>query len=409
VGRHAQSYARFFRGTIALLAIATFFGSSKVAATSARASATYSVLYSFGGKPSDGAYPSAGLINVGGTLYGTTEFGGAGGEGLDSGTVFSITTAGVETVLHNFGGEPDGAHPYAALLRVGNALYGTTVRGGRFGAGSIFQISGGTETVVHNFSYRPKAKIFGGRHPTGSLVALNGALYGTTDRGGTSDGGTLFELASSGAVRSIYDFAGGRDGIAPFAGMTAVGNAFYGTTSDGGGVKCFNPFGCGTVFEFSGGNEDVLYRFRGGTDGANPVGGLVEAGGTLYGTTSAGGGDGCPGVCGTVFSITPAGREHVLYRFQGGKDGADPTGGLVAFGGKLYGTTSAGGGSGCGGRGCGTVFSLTASGQETVLHRFQSGSDGAVPFAGLTLVDGTLYGTTFTGGAGYGTVFSIRP
>jgi len=101
------------------------------------------VLHSFGGGSADGAYPYAGLLNVHGTLYGTTQSGGA----YDGGTVFAITSSGAETVLHNFGGSGDGTDPMAALINVDGTLYGTTRYGGIVnsscgnGCGIVFSIA----------------------------------------------------------------------------------------------------------------------------------------------------------------------------------------------------------------------------------------------------------------------------
>jgi uncharacterized repeat protein (TIGR03803 family) len=132
--------------------------------------------------------------------------------------------------------------------------------------------------------------------------------------------------------------------------------------------------------------------------------------GVMYGVTSAGGGAGCSYGCGTVYSITTRGTEKVLYAFAGGSDGAAPEAALLDVNGTLYGTTTNGGGSGCSdgsSEGCGTVFTVTTSGTEKVLHTF-SGSDGSVPLGQLLDVNGTLYGTTWSGGKhGGGTVYSI--
>ena len=109
--------------------------------------------------------------------------------------------------------------------------------------------------------------------------------------------------------------------------------------------------------------QAVIHSFH-GRDGAYPAGKLASVGGKLYGTTDVGG-TGCPATlpalagCGTVFSITPQGQFAVVYAFKGGSDGAEPVGGLININGELYGTTIAGGGTGCGGTGCGTVFKIT--------------------------------------------------
>ncbi len=164
----------------------------------------------------------------------------------------------------------------------------------------------------------------------------------------------------------------------------------------------------------------VLHEFGGSGDGAFPSSGLaIGSSGVLYGVTNQGGTGVCAGHkgCGTVYSLTPpetAGgkwTEEILYSFQGGNDGALPSGVAVGTDGVLYGTTTYGGSGACsdGGRtGCGTVFALTPPGTagwawtETVIYSFSGGTgDGALPRAGVTIgSDGTLYGTTEYGGAG---------
>jgi uncharacterized repeat protein (TIGR03803 family) len=223
--------------------------------------------------------------------------------------------------------------------------------------------------------------------------------------------GTSAALPVHAGYQLIYRFPGTPSGSAP-AGLADYNGTLYGTTT-GGGTKTL-----GTVFVRSGGSTRTLYSFQGGADGAQPEGSLVAIDGVLYGTTEDGGSAGD----GTVFSITPSGDEHVVYSFKGGTDGALPVlAGLAAFGGKLYGTTSAGGNSGCRGQGsvgCGTLFVVTTSGDERVLHRFAGKPDGALPYAGLTLAGKTMYGTTMDGGSaepacigrgivGCGTVFDI--
>jgi hypothetical protein len=170
----------------------------------------------------------------------------------------------------------------------------------------------------------------------------------------------------------------------------------------------------------AGAHEKVLYRFFGQSDGAFPSSSLVrDASGNLYGTASAGGitgacvGNGSRG-CGVVFELASSNgrwRESVLYAFQGGTDGWNPSGNLLFDAtGNIYGTTLYGGtGTSCN-SGCGTVFELSpnqdGSWTETVLHSFQSGSDGAFP-AGLTAdASGNLYGVTTSGG---GTVYELTP
>jgi uncharacterized repeat protein (TIGR03803 family) len=148
----------------------------------------------------------------------------------------------------------------------------------------------------------------------------------------------------------------------------------------------------------------VLHRFEGHSDGANPNGGLVAVNGVFYGTTNSGG-RGCPQGpgCRIIFAIAAAGQEHVVYRFKGGTDGSSPSGTLVWLHGRLYGSTSGGGtASPCSsgsGTGCGTVFSVDTSGNERVLYRFRGDADGGSPNGSLLALNGKLYGTTYSGSA----------
>ena len=196
----------------------------------------------------------------------------------------------------------------------------------------------------------------------------------------------------------LYSFTGGTDGGYPIAGLIKdeQGN-LYSTTWMGG------AFGNGTVFKLDRrGNETVLYSFQGGTDGEQPTADLVrDQAGNLYGTTRIGG-----AAYGTVFKLDPQGVETVLYTFTGFADGGNPQAGLVMDkAGNLYGTTLSGGTTGFG-----TVFTVDPSGREKVLHSFSAtGGDGAYPYAALIHDEaGNLYGTTYGGGVyGYGTVFKV--
>jgi uncharacterized repeat protein (TIGR03803 family) len=209
----------------------------------------------------------------------------------------------------------------------------------------------------------------------------------------------------------LYSFKGGSDGEQPLGSLLDVNGTLYGTTW-GGGHKGRTGRTLGTVFALTtSGAESVLHRFTGprGGDGANPRANLVDVNGTLYSTTSKGSTD-LKDAWGTVFAISLSGDENVLYSFRGSDaaDGVLPTAGLASVGGTFYGTTDLGGSpSACQG-GCGIVYSVTVNGSEKVLHIFGGSNDGRSPYAGLIDVDGTLYGTTSDGGANLeGTVFAI--
>jgi len=248
-----------------------------------------------------------------------------------------------------------------------------------------------------------------GAYPVANLVLdRRGNLYGTTMRGGANNYGTVFEITSSGTERVLYSFCSQQfcqDGSDPEAGLVLKGDKLYGTTYDGGIA------GAGTVFEITrSGAERVLYNFGSQSlDGTFPQAGLVfDRAGNLYGTTYSGGANNL----GTVFEITRSGTERVLYSFGSeSEDGAYPVSGLVFDKlGNLYGTTGAGGISNNG-----TVFQITASGEEKVLHKFCSQPncmDGATPYAGLVVgKSGDLFGTAAQGGLNGkgGVVFRLTP
>jgi|HubBroStandDraft_4_1064222.scaffolds.fasta_scaffold00006_144 uncharacterized repeat protein (TIGR03803 family) len=370
-------------------------------------SKSYEVLHRFavkGGNPS--AEPFAGLLDVNGTLYGTTSGKSTGND--ECGTVFSLSTAGVHKTLYRFHG-PDGCIPRSALIDVNGLLYGTTYAGGANQQGAVFSITtSGAETLLYSFKGAPD-----GANPWAGLVDLNGTLYGTTAEGGNVGGsncpgsfgdygcGTVYSITTSGMEAVLYAFKGEPDGFAPLAPLIAVKGKLYGTTTSGG-------LYWGTVFSITpAGSEKLLYSFTGGTDGNYPFGPLVDVNGTLYGTTDAGGSS----HKGDVFSVTLNGSEKVLYTFTGGSDGENPNAGLISVNGTLYSVTDNGGGSACT-DGCGTIYSLNPSGSEKVLHAFQGGSDGALPQAALINLKGTFYGTTLSGGGngcghGCGTVFTF--
>ncbi|MGA8098728.1 MAG: choice-of-anchor tandem repeat GloVer-containing protein [Candidatus Cybelea sp.] len=376
----------------------------------------YKVLYSFGAPP-DGNNPRAGLIYVGSWLYGTTS-GGGSYSCIDTlyqgcGTVFSVTLGGAERVLYSFGGGSDGSNPLAALIDVGGTLYGTTYTGGvkcsytysaARGCGTVFNITpSGAEKVLYRFRGFYDAD---GENPIAGLADVKGTLYGTTSYGGScySSGGCgiVYSITTQGEEKVLYAFSGGHDANFPYAGLIDVKGELYGTTASGG--RHF----WGAVFRITtGGTEKVLHGFD-VADGAFPKAGLVELNGKLYGTTSEGGAYSCSSYrkgCGTVFSIPRrGGTENVLHSFEGG-DGDFPSASLSELNRKFYGTTQGGGAYNDG-----TVFCITPSGKEKVLHSFGYGTDGRAPFAGLIDVNGTLYGTTSSGGTyNNGTVFALKP
>jgi uncharacterized repeat protein (TIGR03803 family) len=313
-----------------------------------------------------------------------------------------------EKVLHGFAGGSDGAEPVGGLIWDAKAknLYGTTAGGGPDGLGAVYKVNAaGKETVLYAFKGGTD-----GAEPTAALIwdAAGKNLYGTTLGGGAAGDGTVFEIGKTGSETVLYAFcaqAACADGAGPNGNLIwdATGD-LLGTTEGGGNSQC----SCGTVFMLSpSGNawkETVIYSFQGGADGAEPTAGMIpDTAGNLYGTTAGGGTAGL----GTVFELANNGEESVLHTFLGGEDGAEPEANLVwdrkqQF---LYGTTAGGGEPGLG-----TVFRLASNGSESVLYAFQNGGDAEEPTADLIWGNEQryLYGTALGGGAsGLGAVFKI--
>lgn len=366
-------------------------------------------MYSFGqlAKSDDGDKPLSDLRATGGALYGTTLYGGTTNANcaLGCGTVFRVAMSGAERVVYRFRGGPDGAAPQAGVV-VDGLLYGTTSAGGGGaacggGCGTIFRVSaaGKSEARLHDFAGGAD-----GAGPVASLLRAGGTLYGTTQYGGRTTPlcprgcGTAFSIGLGGGERVIYRFRGGADGANPIARLYAYGGHFFGTTQYGGRTTAFCATGCGTLFELSAaGVKKTLYAFRfspASKDGAYPAAGVVALRGKLYGTTLGGG----RYADGTVFEVDPSsGAERVVHAFAccaTSTDGQYPVADLIALNGNLYGTTRSGGVSGNG-----TVFEIRASGAETVLHDFGAKPDGATPSAALVSFGSKFYGTTAGGGS----------
>jgi len=412
-------------GALALAAVLALAGFAKPVQAQ-----SFSVLYTFTGTP-DGSVPAqANLLDVNGTLYGTTYSGGTYGYG----TVFKFNRKGQETVLYSFTGGTDGATPSAGVVRdtQGN-LYGTTYSGGDLSCISIYGTAGcgvvfkldttGTETALYSFTGGTD-----GGEPEGLVIDNAGNLYGITFFGGSQTCpfgslgcGVVYKVDARGDETVLYTFQDGTDGGEPngFLTMDSEGN-LYGATITGGNLSACSPFGgCGVIFKLdTSGNETILYTFQGGADGAIPNASfLMDAKGNLYSTTNFGGDLSCNNIpfyagCGVVFEVTPAGAERVLHTFKG-KDGANPTLGLVQDAkGNFYSTTEYGGAFNLG-----TVFELTANGTESILHSFSGLADGKLPDSGLVMdAKGNLFGNTFEGGDlscsppyGCGTLFRVVP
>lgn len=373
-----------------------------------------------------------------------TNDGGAGSCSVRCGSIFELSPPLSKharwnfTILHDFKGRKDGGLPEGNLtFGPDGSLYGTTNVGGgygKFGGGVLFQLKPSkhrwVEHVLHRFGEGTD-----GRNPHGGLVAdRTGNLYGTTVSGGKYSAGTVYELSPSGAETLLYNFSGGADGGLPTAGLTIDrAGRLYGTTEYGGHFSYYCQDGCGTVFKIappavSGGSwrYAVIHEFVGGDpgDGALPVASLLrDRKGNLYGTTFVSQGYGG----GTAFELTPARHkpwtESVLYRFPAYRgDAANPQAGLISdAAGNLY-ATSQNGGTTYKGDAFKLIAPETPGGTWTdaILYTFLSKKHGAIyPASSLVFgAAGLLYGTTLYGGTGdctfnkttgCGTVFQLNP
>jgi uncharacterized repeat protein (TIGR03803 family) len=370
-------------------------------------------LHKFNG--SNGGANPAGLIQAtDGNFYGTAYNGGA----HYLGTAFKITPDGMVTTLYSFCSQEvfpfciDGSHPNAPLVQATNGdFYGTTFDGGAYNAGSIFKIGpSGKLTTLHTFC--SQSGCADGAYPWTALVqARDGDLYGVTSGDNAGTPWTFFKITPGGALTTLNSFcpqAGCPQGNGPEGIIQASDGDFYGTTVDGG------AYGYGTIFKIApSGTLSTLYSFCAQgvcTDGAYPAAGLVQGSdGDLYGTTLGGYGGNLG--WGTVFKITPGGTLTTLYSFcaqSGCADGARPLAALVqATDGNFYGTTVYGG-TAHRSYGDGTAFEITPCGTLTTLYSFCSENrceDGLYPGTPLLQdTNGDFYGTT---GGGKGTVFSL--
>jgi uncharacterized repeat protein (TIGR03803 family) len=375
-------------GTLAMLALVAMLAGSAWAKTNST-----TVIYSFAGDE-DGEYPSTELVrDSAGNLYGTSVLGGDFG----SGTVFEVSPSGTHTILYSFTSGADGGQPYGGVtLDAEGNLYGTAVTGGSGGAceggcGVAYKLTnvGGTWTqgVLHNFT--------GGDDGSGPGAGLTldaqGNLYGMTPTGGAYGFGTIYQLhpkqqGGRYRFRVVHAFTGGVDGSSASVGRLIFdpdGN-LYGAATVGG------AYGNGVVFQLHQRDGSwklrTLYSFMGKPNAGFPYGGLVfDGAGNLYGTTYYDGANDF----GSVYQLAPrlhgSWKERVLYSFQNGTDGAFSISNLVFDAdGNLYGTTSEGGAPGCS---CGTVFKMTHNGPgqwtESVEYAFTGTPDGAFPYNGL--------------------------
>ncbi len=350
-------------------------------------SGTLSSLYSFDGSAADGSYPNAGLtLGPDGNFYGTTISGGS----HEDGTVFQFNpSTAKEKVLWNFAGTPDGQGPVGALVLGSDGnFYGTTTNGGENGSGMVFKITrNGHLAAVYSFCSEGYPCMTTGMEPEASLIQLaGGPFYGTTYSGGEHMSGTIFQVTPAGTLNKLYDFES-----APSSGLVLdTGGALYGTIGFPGSIYEIGYLG-GTL------NTICTFGEAPCNEGEETAGQLLIGNdGNLYGTTPYGGSDND----GIAYQVSPSGTGFAVLHSFAGSDGVNPVSGMIeATSGVLYGTTSSGGANGDG-----TVFSLTSP----TLHRFVETIPIAGPVATNVIVIGNnLTGATSVTFNGKAANFSV--
>jgi uncharacterized repeat protein (TIGR03803 family) len=363
---------------------------------------SYELIHTYDG--SDGSGPQSKLVMISGELYGTTSTGGNNNRGI----IFKINSEGTHTILYHFGssGENDGDNPHGGLIANADntVLYGTTVSGGSSNSGTIYSIlpNGSDYNVLYNFDFRDQY----GCNPYAGLFLSNDKLYGTNFATGDHNAGTIFAYDISGASLSlVHGFTGGAGGSSPKCTLIRSGNLLYGTTMQGGDNNT------GTIFSYNLINSTftVMYSFTATTDGinsdgANPVAELLLYNNNLYGTAISGGNG-----TGTVFVINKYTNTFTtmhLFESNTSYHGAYPYGGLILFGGVLYGTTSQGGATIDGS----TIYTISPVSPYTfnISYALNGGitSEGDGSSSTLLRNDNILYGSNSTGGSNNaGTIF----
>jgi uncharacterized repeat protein (TIGR03803 family) len=364
---------------------------------------SFKVIYFFQGG-TDGSIPTGLMAEKDGYLYGGTSWGGA-----DScGTIFKLSQHGTKAILYNFEGGSDGCGPENALaLGPDGNFYGTTAEGAS-GYGTIFKISPqGQLTTLYAFRGEPNdITLVMGPLAFDSEGNLYGVGFGGANPCGTSLGcGAVFQLSTDGAETILYNFSGPPDGAGPAGPIVLSNGIMYGTTEGGGDSTCNPTFGCGTAYSLNlaANSETVLYTFE-ESGGVSPTGLVTDGQGNFYGDAASGGTH--ESEAGVLFDLTSGQdgwTESVLHDFGGPHDGWEPAAGLVLRAGNVYGASN-GGGSGFGSEG--TVFKISPSKQETILHSFighegtRRHPGGVGPTGVVSFGNGDLYGTTGGGGTG---------
>ncbi|HET6246261.1 MAG TPA: choice-of-anchor tandem repeat GloVer-containing protein [Tepidisphaeraceae bacterium] len=355
-------------------------------------SSTLTALAVFNG--TNGASADAPVIaDANGNVFGTTQTGGINNDG----EVFEIAAGSSSiSIIASFTGTV-GGNPYGSVTfdSSGN-LFGTTYGGGTSNDGTIFEVAPGSASATTIASFNGS----NGRYPTAALsIDAAGNLFGDTSGGGTNNDGTVFEIVhGTAAIVTLASFSG-TNGL-PMPALTLDSNDnLFGTTQSGG------TSGQGTVFEVANGSNavTVLASFSSVTGDSPHSQLLIDSSGDLFGTASAGG----PANYGDVFEIVHGSATVSIVAGFNQTNGATPYAGLIADNsGNLFGTTTSGGVYNNG-----TIFEIASgSNAVTTLAAFNS-ADGSDPQSPLTLdAHNDLFGTTLLGGASNaGTVFELAP
>lgn len=329
------------------------------------------------GMSGGGANPVGSLAVMGGKLYGTTEQGGANGQGVlyeyDPGT-FTYQE------LYDFDGT-DGGGPNGALLPDAGILYGTARQGGSNGVGVLYSYDPGADTYTsrHDFDFSD------GANPESDLALISGKLYGTTPQGGNSFQGVLFEYDLGTNAYQVLLNMQQVNASNPQGGLLVSGGLLYGLTSSPGKVYSY---------EISTATFTPLVNFLGADQGRAPRGRFLEYAGKLYGTTEYGGlYDG-----GVLYELNPVNDAYTVLHHFDGAGGSRPSCGLTELNGKLYGMTENGNPNL---PGVLFEYDLTTSTFQ-VKRFFNILTDGGYTVGNLIRVDNKLAGVTHSGGPGSG-------
>jgi uncharacterized repeat protein (TIGR03803 family) len=390
---------RAIRKSLAIAALVAVIAAMIVAATPPAQAQTYTVLHDFT-DGADGGEPHQMIQGSDGNFYGTATNGGA----HNSGDIFEVTPSGAFSVVYSFTGGADGCQPEGPVFRDSNGdIYGTTHECGdpKCRCGIFFKLdTNGDLTVLHTFTRGTEAE---GEFPSNNIVSVNGALYGTTEAGGSNGAGLIYKITKTGHYDVVRSFSF-EEGQGTQGDLTrdAAGN-IYGETSDGGSG--------GTIFKLdTAGNYTVLHVFT-SNDGAGPVGRLlIDADGTITGASAFGEDETHTGL---IWRLETDGTVNALHRFSSGPGGYSPETGLIDVGGTLYGTTTEGGANVCVTAyvptSCGVLYQISNTGVYSVVHSW-NGTDGGAPQDELTKgKDGSIYGVTKFGGTGTGYCVNNNP